>query len=149
MKYKSFHYYLIEHFSPDLVVLELGSGVGSEILKSYFKEVYSVEEDSKFLNLIVGVTYLYVPIKKGWYSNKELKQLISGVNYDLLIIDGPKGSQPRSKLAMYFDLFKENVPWIFDDVNRKVEYRVAKKFANRVRRPLQVFDSIDKKFAVV
>ena len=103
-------------------ILELGSGYGSYILSEY-AQMTCVEHDTEWIDSFPSIKYIYAPLinvdkKTKWYDPKILKKELSKVNYDLLLIDGP----PRKNRRNFFknmDLFSLNVPWAFDDANRK------------------------------
>ncbi len=148
MKYKSFHYYVNEHFKDKKVILELGSGVGDMLISPQF-ELYAIEQDSAFLGKLTGITYLYVPIVNGWYDAKILQRMLAKIQYDLVIVDGPRGSKNRLNIQHAFSLFNMDVPWIFDDTNRLTEKYIASVFSQFVSRPMTEFDCGNKNFTVI
>lgn len=126
-------------------ILELGSGRGSHILAKNGYRVVSVEHNEKWLNMFPGVEYIHAPIKEhkpvakfsgghDWYD----KEVIASIKHDysLIIVDGPPGNFGRSGFFKYLDLFKKNVPIIFDDLHRDHELMLARRVSAKLRKPL-------------
>lgn len=105
-------------------LLELGSGEGTHELSKRW-EVYSVEHDLNYVGLY-DTNYIYAKIVNGWYDPTVLEVMLEGLNYDLLLIDGPPGHM-RKGILNYLDLFNPDVPWIFDDLQRDLDYDVFTK----------------------
>lgn len=97
-------------------ILEFGSGNGTIELTKHW-EVYSVEQDSKWIGVASNSNYIYAPIKNGWYDEVIVFKNIPE-NYDLLLIDGPGGSDLRPGIDKHFDKLNLNVPIILDDTHR-------------------------------
>ncbi len=137
-------------------ILELGSGYGTgELAKHY--TMYSVEHNEEWLDKY-DTTYLHVPLAEHkrlknhettlWYDSKILKEKLKGVEYDLLLIDGPP--QTRSGFYKYKKLFDSDAIWVFDDIHRSVDRRVLNSVACASRKPYVVYCSIDAKpFGVI
>ena len=128
-------------------ILELGSGEGTDVLSEHFK-VYSVEHDSEWVGKYKS-TYIHAPLKEHkpvggiggdepveWYDPDVLRAQLPK-HYDLLLIDGPPKN--RSGFIKYFELFKADVPMIFDDVHRARDLTVMTKIAARLSRPYTVY----------
>ena len=61
-----------------------------ELIKYW--NVYSVEENHNWATVMsCHNNYIYAPLKDNWYDLDELKHWLPK-EYDLIIIDGPKGS---------------------------------------------------------
>ncbi len=66
-----------------------------------------------------------------------VEEKISGIKYDLLLIDGP--SACRDGFVKYWKLFDPSVPWIFDDVNRDRDLRVMQGVSVRRDKPYEIY----------
>jgi len=156
--------YIKNILEPGSRIIELGSGWGTGQLAQYF-EMYSVEHDLDFINLH-STNYIYAPIKeftdsafpeeKGWYDSKNLKRKIPK-DYDLILVDGPPALIGRSGLCRNLDLFRKDVPIIFDDVDREDEMRLVRMIEKKLDVKAQIYeddfhqgsDEELKKFAVL
>lgn len=106
------------------VLLELGSGEGSHELSKRW-EVYSIEHNVDYLGLY-NTSYIYAPLVKGWYNRDIVRCYTEILKYDVLLIDGPPGGY-RSGFLKNIELFNPNVPWVFDDLNRKSDLQLFNK----------------------
>jgi hypothetical protein len=127
--------WLINNIKQGSTILELGSGNGTKELVKFFN-VYSVEQEKKWVGVEPKSTYIYSPLKKyddmiphssGWYDVDILKNELPK-KYDLLIIDGPVGNN-RGNFIKFYDFFDMTVPIIIDDTNRDGDKRMALKIA--------------------
>ena len=117
--------YLLETLPKGKTILELGSGWGtSALLKRW--DVWSIEDNEYWFKKYNPQSFLvllkdHAPIgdqaKNRWYDPDALKTSIEGLEYDLLMVDGPYGY--RAGITKYMDLFDTSVPIIFDDVRRE------------------------------
>lgn len=151
--YNSFHEFVIEQYSGAHTVLELGSGAGSLLLAAHFN-LYSIEEDPAFLGLYENITYLHAPVVTlngvTWYDRERLKYYLPKIGgYDVMIVDGPKGSRKRRGLFENFDLFDLSIPWIIDDTNRATEAQLARYLSSIVNRPRWAYKCKNKEFTVI
>jgi len=137
-------------------ILELGSGWGTSQLVEHYN-VFSVEHNPEYQDLYHD-QYLHVPLKqhkaiknhKGdvWYDAKVLKDALVGLEYDLLLIDGPPVY--RAGFVKYFDLFDPDVIMIFDDVNRKKDNSVMNSIAAKLEAPYVTYGAgSEKLFGVI
>jgi len=114
--------WIIDNIEPNRTILELGSGTGTiELVKNY--NVFSIEQNKKYVGLEPKSNYIYAPLvnyegRKKWYDVDKLQDLPS--DYDLLLIDGPIGSNRRNFID-HIHLFKHlnHTRIIIDDTNRK------------------------------
>tara|TARA_B100000287_G_C20536132_1_gene742818 strand:+ start:354 stop:842 length:489 start_codon:yes stop_codon:yes gene_type:complete len=114
--------WIIDNIEPNRTILELGSGTGTiELVKHY--NVFSVEQNKEYVGLEPKSNYIYAPLvnyegRKKWYDVDKLQDLPS--DYDLLLIDGPIGSNRRNFID-HIHLFKHlnHIKIIIDDTNRK------------------------------
>jgi hypothetical protein len=137
-------------------ILELGSGWGTGQLAKYYT-MYSVEHDEKYLDKY-DTTYFYVPLKEHkplhnhkatlWYDPKILRDMLDGLKYDLLLIDGPPHT--RSGFFKYFDLFDETTILVFDDVIRGIDRKVINSISSKLKCPYTVYGNGEgKPFGVI
>jgi hypothetical protein len=71
-------------------------------------------------------------------------------DYDCILIDGPLGMIGRYGFYNNIHLFRKDIPYIFDDVNRSVEYTLLCDVADFLGRPFTVFkDEVGKEFGVI
>lgn len=116
------------------IILELGSGWTSSELSKYYT-VYSVEHDEAWIGKY-DTNYIYVPLSNGWYNRAILKKEIP-LHYDLLLIDGPPGGL-RGNMVKHLDLFNFQVPMIFDDLGRTVDYALFMQVAARLNKSIDI-----------
>lgn len=128
-------------------ILEFGSGRGTIELTKYYK-VYSVEQDSQWVGLAEKSNYIYAPIKDGWYDIDILLAELPE-NYDLILVDGPKGSGNRSGLSSRWNNFNIDVPIIMDDTNRVNERNFALETSRVLNKNIEFISGNRKEFAVL
>jgi hypothetical protein len=126
--------YLKDNLLEGKTILELGSGWGTGQLMKHWN-VWSVESKPEWFAKYNKVQSLYVPIKEkgGWYDVQTLKSVLEGKDYDLLLVDGPYNN--REGLINNFHLFNQNVPVVFDDVNKEAGKRIIREISNILKRP--------------
>jgi predicted O-methyltransferase YrrM len=130
--------YIREVLPEGSTILELGSGFGTSMLSEYYT-MYSVEHDEDFLDRY-NTIYFHVPLKEHkaiknhegtvWYDADVLRPLLNGLEYDLLLVDGPPES--RAGFVKYFDMFDPDAIMVFDDVNRKRDNSVMNSIAAKL-----------------
>jgi hypothetical protein len=108
--------WILNHLPKGSTILELGSGNGTKELVKFYN-VYSVEHNIEWVNLVPESTYIYAPLINGWYDVEILKQELP-THYDLLLIDGPIGKN-RVNIINHYKMFKTDIPIIIDDTNRE------------------------------
>ncbi len=130
------------------VLLELGSGWGSGQFSEHYT-VYSIKHDRKWLGKY-NTNYIYAPIRGRWYDPVILKEKLPD-NYDLILVDGPPGPIGRHGFCTYLDLFKTDLPIIFDDVHRKAEYSLMIRVGQKLQRDVTIFNPGPrrKKFGII
>jgi hypothetical protein len=140
--------------SPGETVLELGSGASTGRLCRRYK-VYSVEAKMKYINFLndgtKNLTMFHAPTLKeeeGWYDPEVIKTIHK--DYSLILVDGPKGSQPRYGFLVHLALFRSDVPIIIDDVDRGPELDVMVHVAEELNRSYTIYNrDKDTHFGVV
>ena len=149
--------YLRTILPPDKTILELGSGVGTAELVKYWN-VFSIEDNEEYVGKYHD-NYIHAPLVKHkaiknhdgdiWYNARVLEKELPQIDYDLILVDGPAGGT-RAGFVKYWDLFKHDVPVIFDDVNRVRDWKIMKAIAGRLRKPYTVINTWeDKNFGVI
>ena len=133
--------FINELLEPGSRIIEMGSGWGTGELAKNF-EMYSIEHDPRFLN-IHHSNYINAPIVEysddsfpnhiGWYNSDVLTKELPK-DYDLILVDGPPGMIGRSGFYRHLGLFRQDVPIILDDVNRKDELNLLKKVERKTGR---------------
>ena len=120
-------------------ILEFGSGTGTKVLSEFYKMI-SIETDKKWLNKYDS-KYLYVPFDDDykWYNVTILKQELENLDttYDLFLIDGPKGH--RSKITEHLDLFRQDIPWIFDDTMAEEHFNTMTICCEKLNKTAETF----------
>ena len=133
-----------ENLPHGSTILELGSGNGTKELVKYYN-VISLEEDKKWVDVVPESNYIYSPLEKCenpvensccWYGEDSLKKIPK--EYDLLIIDGPKGYN-RGNIKNFIHLFKSDIPIIIDDTQRGIDKEMALHLSKQLnKKPLEI-----------
>ena len=159
--------YIRELLPENKIILELGSGCGTEQLSKYYK-MYSIENYEGWVDKYDS-TYIHAPIKsynksdvwwdnepyiapegipgeEGWYDPDIVKENLPN-KYDLILVDGPNGMFGRGGFYKHLDLFNTNVPIIFDDINREPERILMEKVSKKLNKDHIILD--DKATGVI
>jgi hypothetical protein len=80
------------------------------------------------------------PKQSGWYDPDVVKKGLSGLTYDLILVDGPNGLIGRGGFLKHLNLFNTNVPIIFDDINREAESQMMIKISEILNKPYKKLD---------
>ncbi len=139
------HQYIFDHLEPGKTILELGSGWATAKLAETWN-VWSIEDNPKWFKKYHDQAFL-VPLKDGWYDREVLEEHLSGLRYDLLLIDGPYDG--RTGLLDNLDLFDTSVPIIFDDVRREEGRCIMEEVAKSVGRIWDVKGTGRSMFGVI
>ncbi len=119
--------WVLENIPKGSTILELGSGNSTQEFCKYYK-MYSVEHNEKWLHKS-NSTYIHAPIKEyssyKWYDIEVLKEKLP-TEYSLLIVDGPPGSIGRMGFLHNYNLFRDDVHIVVDDVSRSEEQSISK-----------------------
>ena len=143
------HEWINENIPKGSVILELGSGPGTQRLADNGYIMYSIEHDNgKWLGKYDS-TYIYAPInyKIPWYSPKAIREGVPE-HYDVLLVDGPprkvgKTKVGRKEMSKYMELFNTDVTMIFDDFDRGRENKLINAVRDIVKRDYTVFKGRD------
>ena len=139
--------WVIDNLSKDSTILEFGSGKGTVELSKHFN-VISIEQNIDWVGLAQKATYIYAPLKDGWYdADRVFTNLPS--NYDLIIVDGPAGSHFREGIDKYWDKLNTNIPIIFDDTHRPPDWNHAVSVASILNKSWEEIQGWEKNFIIV
>ena len=138
---------LLEILPPGKTILEIGTGKGTVLLTDHWK-IYSVEHNPAWhlgTSELLHVPLLSVeknlpktvvefwerfPEASRWYNVDILREKLTGVHYDLILIDGPPNGPRRIGMWWWYPLlFDTSVPVIVDDVHRQLDWAVAARIA--------------------
>lgn len=142
-------------------ILELGSGKGTGILAQDY-DMISIEHDKKWVGLHRS-RYVYAPMEAfrkqcgvfpkdvAWYNREILRREMPKLSpYQLILIDGPPNKFGRGGFLKWLDLFRTDVPMVFDDAHRGREIHLMTKLSARLRRPFTVSGTwSDKHFGYI
>lgn len=146
----------IRKLIPDgSTILELGSGSSTGELSKYYKMI-SIEHDKEYIGKYDS-EYIYAPFKKNkghrhftefttWYDPEPIRQALSGRKYDLMLVDGPPGSNTlRPGMYRYRELFNWDIPVIFDDSNNHLLWRLIVQIQRWLKRDSSITLNGDKR----
>lgn len=143
-------------------ILEIGSGYSTKVLANSGYKVWSVESDPNWMLFKEdrNITYIHAPLKSfdpprsyekrfpnvlTWYDPEIVFEAIDGVEFSLILIDGPRREIGRSGIFMYRDKLNWDIPVIFDDTNRINEWSLSLNLAANKDRYLLTLDTNDRK----
>ena len=128
-----------KHLKKDSIILEFGSGYGTNFLSKHFKMI-SIEE-SKLWTDIFDSEYLHAPIKDDWYDTDKVNNFIKDKSYDAILIDGPANGD-RKKMIELLETGKLklnlDVSIFIDDIEREDSYFVSERLADISGRKLNI-----------
>lgn len=132
--------------------VEFGSGGGSALLAEHLR-VVSVEHDPVWAakTARLGVPVVLAPIVDGWYASEAVRRLVSFLEPEVVIVDGPPGSIGRDRFDMLVPtLMGSGVRVvIFDDTNRPAEQALSERAAVAAGARAVKFADGGKAFSVV
>ena len=143
-------YYLLRMILPEgKTILELGSGTGTQVLLKHWN-VISVEDDESYVNRYHH-NYIFARLKphkavrnhdgeNRWYDPEIMKREIPKLDYDFLLIDGPAAAT-RAGVVKYWDLFRQDVPIIVDDVHRGRDHKIVISLSTKLKRPFCTYNA--------
>ncbi len=134
---------------PRGTILELGSGEGTSRLAEHHR-VFSVEDDSAWVGRHPS-TYIFAQQVNGWYDAALLAAVLPLLEYDALLIDGPKarGSDVRLGILDHLNLFRLDVPIFVDDVQRDAEKELLDALAKETGRAARIVAGQTKDFGYI
>ncbi len=118
-------------------ILELGSGKGSTLHLCDDYDLYSIEHEKRWMNKFDS-TYIYAPIKDGFYDIDVLKEKLPD-KYALIFVDGPPRKIDGKKIGRKgfgenLDLFNTDCIIIFDDSDRGRERKLIASVCEQLGR---------------
>lgn len=117
------------------VVVEMGSGTGSRQLARWY-EVYSIEHDYEWAHAGHAPRVIHAPLDdSGWYSREAIAAGLPE-HYDLILADG---CAKRDGFLTNLDLFRPDVPIVFDDLQFELERETMQALATKLGRPCEVY----------
>lgn len=134
--------FILDKIPQGSTIIELGSGYCSTKAFSTSYNLYSIEDNSSYINLFPGVHYIHAPVKNGWYDKDIVKNSIPE-NYSLVFVDGPMGEGNRSGLLNNLDIFKDCI-FIFHDTYREPERKLAEDVAKKLNKTVTLYDTTNK-----
>lgn len=128
-------------------IVELGSGLGTCIL-SHGYQMYSIENNKDWLGHCPKSHYIYAEIQPNWWYDEAPIRAGLPTEYRLLIIDAP---QRRRKLVRHLKLFRNDIPWLFDDAGYPDVLNMATALSVKWNRKLTVFgdDGAQRKIVAI
>ena len=130
---------VLRHVKPGSVVVEFGSGHGSEVLSKHF-DLYSFEHDEAWLG-VTSSNYIHSPIQdnqhaseageKGWYDLDVVRQHWPE-NPQCVIVDGPPGFIGRTGILSMLDELSRVPLILIDDVDRSPELKLFQRLSEEL-----------------
>jgi len=143
------HAWIVRNIPAGATILSLGSGEGDARLSAAGYHMVCVEHSLEWLGRYPSIAYIHAPLKWhkpiagydhcSWYDAEIVNKAIKNLDYAAIIMDGPPGAEGRSGFLKYIDMFKHNVPFIFDDLHRQAERKLANSVAARLNSPLVIY----------
>jgi len=149
-------------------IIEFGSGFSTFIISRLIKknnldiEFYSVESNKSWIetikselnkeDLVDYVKIIHASISsspyifkghKNWYDVKILDKFFSNKSFDLVVVDGPPGTETYSRFGAIPYLqnkLKEDFFILLDDTNRIEESEIAEEWSNILKVNLEKFN---------
>jgi hypothetical protein len=129
--------YIINRLPDGKTLLELGSGRVTELFLQHYK-VYSVEHDLMWVDTTES-NYIYAPlVDNAWYDADVLAESLP-TEYDFLLVDGPPSPTRRANFIKHMHLFRSDVAWFFDDLQREQDAKTFETIREMTGRSAEVF----------
>ncbi len=124
-------------------IVELGSGVSTDILSHYTDSLISFEHDDSFVKPASRLR----GIKNGWYdlTKKDIQDI---KRCDILIVDAPKANN-GDRYNLPLDLLPKDAIIFVDDCHREKDMQQAEDIAKHLGKPLTIVDGINKKIGII
>lgn len=139
--------FVLQHVEPGSVVVEFGSGHGSEVLSKHF-DLHSFEHDEAWLG-VTSSTYIHAPIEEnqhateagetGWYDVEIVRQNWPK-DVQCVIVDGPPGFIGRTGILTILDELRDVPMILVDDIDRQAELQLLDKLSTRLDRIQTTYD---------
>jgi hypothetical protein len=133
-------------------ILEIGSGNSTKILSEFYNMI-SLESNEEWMNKYKS-KYIYVPFKKmvseefgetTWLDIDILNKNISDLDYDFLLVDA---GADRVGIYDNIDIFKTNIPIIFDDTMAENYLKCANLLSKKLNMKIETFQCKRNKYCV-
>ena len=133
-------------------ILEIGSGNSTKLL-SIFYNMISIESSKEWMNRF-NSNYIYIPTKKmiskefgetTWLDVDLLKNELLNLKYDLLLVDA---GGDRVGIYDNIDLFKNNIPIVFDDTMNEDYLKCAMLISIKNDMDIETFQCKKNKYCV-
>lgn len=141
---------IIEILPFGSTIMEIGSGHSTRLLSKFYTMI-SLESSEQWMNKY-NSHYIYAPIvemesaefgKTKWIDRNVIEEQIKDLNYDLLLIDS---GGDRVGIYDNLDMFKTNVPIIFDDTMCDSYIKCATLTAQKLNKSIETITcSVNKK----
>ncbi|SHN18486.1 hypothetical protein SAMN04488057_109168 [Cyclobacterium lianum] len=117
------------------------------MLRNY--QVTSIEHDTRYcISLSQEHECMLAPIEGEWYSPEEVKSVLSRINFDLILVDGPPGAL-RQGILNHLELFKGiKSVFVFDDMDRELDRKTMITFCRELCLTYKIIQGDRKQFAV-
>jgi len=141
--------WILDNIPHGSTIVELGSGTGTAELCKYYN-VYSVEDNLTWVNHVKESTYIHAPLKSygeyKWFDESIIKESLPK-DYAFLLVDGPHAN--RVGFHNHTALFKNDIPWLFDDTHAEHNLIEAKLCANKLGKSYETFQGVVKKYTII
>jgi hypothetical protein len=128
-------------------IVEFGSGNGTKELVKLWN-VFSVESNKEWIGKSKS-NYCHAPLVNGWFDVEKVKGFLPD-DYAAILVDAPtQNDGGRSGILKHLNLFKKDVVWIFDDVNRSADFQVMFETAKHFNKSYKVHKGKEKQFAII
>lgn len=136
---KCVYEYLIERFPKGTKMLEFGAGdVSTKVFSQYF-QLTTIEQMSEWIGKY-NSNYIHAPLFENWYDRKYLLGLPK--DFEIVFVDGPLGDK-RQGILEHLDLFNTECVWLFHDIYRPTERKLALDFATLTNKKINFFETCD------
>ena len=146
---KALYNHLEAHLPEGKTILELGSGWGTSKLMEKWN-VWSIEDNKDWFKKYNPQSFL-VPMSAskgaGWYRRDILEEVLKGLEYDALLIDGPWYG--RHHFPDHLDLFDTSVLMLFDDIDRAEGRDIIRRVSTIIGRDYFLHRQGQKGFGVI
>jgi len=141
-------YWILENIPRGSTIIEIGTGIGTTELCKFYN-VVSIECHEKWM-LAKDATFIHAPLKDYgdhiWFDVNKIK---IPEEYSLIILDAlTEQDGGRRGFLHHLDLFRHDVPLIFDDTHRWHEMEVAEEYGRTKNRRVRRYIGHQKHFSV-
>lgn len=138
---------ICEALPPPAVLLEFGSGRGTQLLLDAGYDVHSVEHQVQFARM--GTTTCLAPIVGDWYCHRQVSGFLNRVQPRIVLVDGPPGDIGRLGILRHVGQLACAELWVIDDTDREDEKILAAAICNQLRLVSATFEYANKQFSLL